>query len=64
MEAMIAFIAIDVEVLLLAYAYRRREDIRKWLNAPYYADNDRALSLTRRKEDIEKELAWIEANKK
>lgn len=43
-----------------AVLYRNRISVAKWLNAPYYADEDRKLKLKRRIEDSEKELADIE----
>jgi hypothetical protein len=63
MEALAVFLILDLHIVLLAYLIRNREAIKKWMNAPYYAENDRELYLTRRKEDVEKELAWIEAEK-
>jgi hypothetical protein len=63
LEIIIGLIALDLEILLVLYAYREREAIKKWIKAPYFAEDDRELKLQRRKDDIEKELAWIEANK-
>jgi hypothetical protein len=63
MDALIAFFLIDLHIIIIAAAVRYRENIKKWLNTPYSPEDDRELYLTRRREDIEKELAWIEANK-
>ena len=47
-------------IIGLAYAYKRRANISKWLNTPYYAEDDRKLKLERRIEDASAELKEIE----
>jgi hypothetical protein len=63
MDSLIAFFLIDLHIIIIAAAVRYREQIKVWLNTPYSPEDDRELYLARRREDIEKELAWIEANK-
>lgn len=46
-------------VVSLAYVYKRRENIKKWLNPPYYAEDDRELRLKRRIQDCQAELDAI-----
>ena len=46
--------------VLVAYCYRHRAAIAKWLNPTYYAINDRKLQLRRQIENAEKELAAID----
>lgn len=43
-----------------AILYKNRIPVTKWLNAPYYAEDDRKLRLQRRIEDAQKELEAIE----
>lgn len=68
MDAAAGFILVLIFLLLLAllsgYAYRRRADIAKWLNYPYFACEDRKLYLQRKLEDAQKELEAIEAQEK
>jgi len=60
MDAAIGFLLVLIFLallcLVLAIVYRNRVAVKKWLNAPYYAEDDRKLNLQRRKEDCEKEL--------
>lgn len=64
MDAAIGFllclIFLALLVLGVAIAYRRRNEIRRWLNSPYYAADDRRLRLRRRIEDAEKELEELD----
>jgi len=46
--------------LFLGFAYRNRASIKKWLNTPYYAEDDRKLKLQRRIEDAQHEIADID----
>lgn len=55
-----SLIALAVFGFGIAVLYRNRASVSKWLNAPYYADEDRKLRLKRRIEDSQKELADIE----
>ena len=64
MELFYALLLIDFHIILFAFAYRNRRAIGQWLNWPYYAEDDREVRLRRTKEDAERELSWIEANKK
>ncbi len=65
MDAAIGFLLVLISLALLTYAlalvYKDRAIVRKWLNAPYYAEDDRKLKLRRRIEDLANELADIEA---
>lgn len=62
MEAVISFflvlviLALVVFGLMVVYKYRRQ--IAKWVDYPYYANEDRDQFLRRKIEDAEKELVW------
>jgi hypothetical protein len=64
LEGFIAFLIIDLHILLAAYAYKRRYALLKWLEYPYYAEDDRELRLQRRVEDAQHELDWLRENKR
>ena len=63
MEAAIGFIVIMMTMLggvgVLGIAYKNRASIKRWLNAPYYSEDDREVRLKRRREDIDREIAWL-----
>ena len=65
MDAAIGFLLVLIFLALLAFSlalvYKNRALVKKWLNAPYYAEDDRKLNLRRRIEDSANELAEIEA---
>ena len=44
----------------LALLYKNRAEVSKWLNTPYYAEEDRKLRLQRKIENAQKELEAIE----
>lgn len=64
MDAAIGFLLTLVFLALFAYVlglgYKNRVMIQRWLNMPYYAEDDRKLRLKRRIEDSQKELADLE----
>ncbi len=53
---MLVLLFLSLFALVLAILYKRRDYIRRWLNTPYYAEDDRKLRLQRRIEDAKKEL--------
>ena len=57
---MLCLIFLGVVVFMLGIVYRNRVSISKWLNTPYYAEEDRKLKLQRRIEDAQAELTEIE----
>ncbi len=68
-DAFMVSIVMGIWILIAAYAYKCRGEIKTWLdtpraNAPYRAENDRELALKRQVEDANRELAWLEAHKK
>lgn len=67
MEMAIGFffvmLVICLFLFLLAFAYKNRAWIGKWLDAPYYAEEDRELRLRRELEDCQRELDHIEKRK-
>ena len=54
------FIIMALVVVAVGIAYKQRAFLSKWLQAPYYASEDRKLTLKRRMEDAQAELEAIE----
>ena len=67
MDSAIGFLFVMVVLCLFLFlgglAYKNRAIIAKWLNAPYYAEDDRELKLSRRIEDCQREVRDIQRRK-
>ncbi len=50
-------------IILIGFTYKQRAQVAKWLNYPYYSVDNREVSLTRKIEDAQAELQWIEKNR-
>ena len=48
----------------LAILYKNRSPVQKWLNTPYYAEDDRKLKLERRIADATKELEHLQGQER
>lgn len=57
------FIIMALVIFGLAIGYKQRAYLSKWLQAPYFASEDRELLLKRRIEDATAELEAIEKAK-
>ena len=57
---MFSLLFLSIFIVACAIAYKNRAAIKKWLNTPYHAEDDRKLRLQRIIEDAEKELESIE----
>lgn len=64
MDSAIGFIVVLLTLLVallgLAMVYKNRAAVKRWLNAPYYTEDDRVIRLKRRMEDTQRELEWLE----
>lgn len=54
---------LTVVILSLAYSFKYRRRISRWLDYPYFAEEDRKLNLKRTIEDAQKELEWVEQHR-
>jgi len=55
-----AMVVLAGVIFALAIAFKNRNAIKRWLNTPYYAEDDRRLRLHRRMEDAQKELEELD----
>jgi len=66
MEGLVVFLILDLHIFLGLMAYKRRRAIGRWLEYPYYTEDDRETMIQRNIEDKkrsiedkEKELVWL-----